>query len=99
MIDRLEPQIAALHAQIEQLIERAVDAMRVDAGGVPRDVIRQMLEAKAWGFCLCKCARNLEGDYVVSPPKQQEFSLDSSITDNLTPRQAVQKLKVQRHAR
>jgi hypothetical protein len=56
----LEGRIVALHDDIDALIARHVDAEAAEAPGVPKDVIRQMLVARAHGFCRCRAAKLLQ---------------------------------------
>jgi hypothetical protein len=57
----LEERIAALHAEIEELITRHLDRVAAEFPGVPRDIARQVeIEAFARSnYCPCKAAKLL----------------------------------------
>jgi hypothetical protein len=52
-------RIAALHAEIDEIVARHVDAVAKECGSIPEGVIKQ-IEGDAFGragFCHCKAAR------------------------------------------
>jgi hypothetical protein len=57
----LEKRIAAVHAEIEELVTRHLDKVAAECPGVPRDIARQVeIEAFARSdYCLCKAAKLL----------------------------------------
>jgi hypothetical protein len=61
VIPTLQDRIAALHAEIDEIVARHVDAVAKESGSIPEGVIKQ-IEGDAFGragFCHCKAARFL----------------------------------------
>jgi len=58
---KLSDRVAAVHAEIDNLIAKRVDEVARSAPGVPKPTIEQMLTARAHGqFCRCVAVKLLE---------------------------------------
>jgi hypothetical protein len=53
----LEDRILAFHAELDRYIESRLDDLQKEAPGVPRVVLRNLVEARAPN---CACAQSLE---------------------------------------
>jgi hypothetical protein len=69
----LDERIAAIHADMEAIIEDRIAVEAASAVGVPRQVIRQMFDAR-YGRCLCRAYEQmtLESDEKAREAAQQK---------------------------
>jgi hypothetical protein len=73
-------RIAALHAEIDEIVARHVDAVAKECGSIPEGVIKQ-IEVDAFGrvgFCHCKAARFLLAEGNASRRRGSSVEEDST---------------------